>query len=74
MFSSCEKDGLSLQFVEEQTHELCLEAVRENGWAVEYVIEQTLDICASALFDDINVSDHFRVPLMRNKIKTAFGF
>ena len=72
--AAVKKDGLSIQHVEEQTHELCLDAVRENGWAVEYVKDQTLEICVAALFDDLNVSSHFRDPLMKNKIKTAFGF
>ena len=44
----CE-NGLYLQYVKEQTQELCLEAVKQNGCALNYVKEQTDDICLEAV-------------------------
>ena len=43
------EDGLALEHVKEQTHEICLEAVKENGHALEYVKEQTYEICLEAV-------------------------
>ena len=42
-------DGLVLQFVENQTPEICLEAVKQNGLALQNVKEQTLEICLAAV-------------------------
>ena len=30
-----------LKYKNEQTPEICLEAVKQDGWALEFVIEQT---------------------------------
>lgn len=40
---------LSLQYVENQTEEMCLEAVRRDGEALEYVKNQTEEICWEAI-------------------------
>jgi hypothetical protein len=43
------KDGYFLQYIDEQTKEICLEAVKENGYALQYVKEQTPEICLAAV-------------------------
>jgi hypothetical protein len=41
--------GYALQYVKEQTPEICMEAVKENGYALQYVKEQTPEICMEAV-------------------------
>ena len=38
-----------LQHIEDQTPEICLEAVKENGFALQFVKEQTPEICIEAV-------------------------
>lgn len=45
-------DGLNLQYVPQQTDELCLHAVKENGLALQYVLNQTEEICNEAVRND----------------------
>ncbi|EGT3944791.1 TPA: DUF4116 domain-containing protein [Clostridioides difficile] len=40
------QNGLALEFVKEQTEEICLIAVRQNGLALEFVKEQTQEVFA----------------------------
>ena len=40
---------MALQYVNEQTHELCLEAVKQNGSALRFVKKQTPEICLAAV-------------------------
>jgi hypothetical protein len=40
---------ISLEFVQEQTPELCLEDIRINPFAIEYIKEQTPEICLEAV-------------------------
>ncbi len=44
-----EEDSSRLQYVKEQTHELCLAAVQQNGMALEFVRRQTHEICKTAV-------------------------
>ncbi|MBA2706121.1 MAG: DUF4116 domain-containing protein [Blastocatellia bacterium] len=46
------QNGYALQFVREQTPEICLGAVRQNGYALQYVREQTYEICLEAVRQD----------------------
>jgi hypothetical protein len=41
-----------LQFIEEQTEEMCLEAVKQEGLSLQYVKEQTPKICIAAVKQD----------------------
>ena len=43
------KNGYALQFVQNQTEEICLEAVKKNGYALQYVQNQTEAICLEAV-------------------------
>lgn len=52
MFGSREKNDQVLQFVENQTPELCLEAVKQNGLALRFVETQTPEICLEAVRND----------------------
>ena len=42
-------DWRELQYIENQTEEMCLEAVKQNGYALEYVENQTEEICFEAV-------------------------
>ena len=43
------QNGYALQYVREQTEEICLEAVKKDGYALRYVNEQTEEICLEAV-------------------------
>ena len=43
------KDGMQLEFVKNQTPEICLAAVKQAGYAIQYVNEQTPEICMVAV-------------------------
>ena len=44
-----ESNGYALQYVKEQTPEVCLKAVEKNGDALRYVKEQTPEVCLKAV-------------------------
>src|SRR3990167_918856 len=44
-----QQDGDALQYVTEQTEEICLAAVQQDGDALQYVTEQTEEICLAAV-------------------------
>ena len=44
-----ERNGFALQYVKEQTLEICLEAVKQNGDALQYVQNQTPELCLEAV-------------------------
>ena len=46
---SSEKLGWDLEFVLNQTKEICLCAVKQEGYAIMYVKEQTEEICLAAV-------------------------
>jgi hypothetical protein len=43
------KNGELLKYIDNQTEEICLEAVKKNGWALRYVKKQTPEICLAAV-------------------------
>lgn len=45
-------NGALLRFIDEQTEEICLAAVRNWGYALQYVKEQTEEICLAAVQQD----------------------
>ena len=51
---SVREDGYNLQYVENQTEEICLEAVRQTGWALQYVPEKfrTKKLCLEAVKEE----------------------
>ena len=42
----------ALQYVKEQTEEMCIEAVKQNWYVLQYVKEQTEEICIEAVKED----------------------
>lgn len=46
------KEGYDLQYVKDQTPEICLEAVKQDGYTLKYVKEQTPEICLEAVKQD----------------------
>ena len=50
-----EQNGLALEFIKEQTPEICMAAVKQNGEALQYVKEQTEEICMEAINQNIHV-------------------
>lgn len=49
-----------LEFVPEQTPDLCLAAVESDGTALEFVREQTDEICSAALKSNPNAAQYIR--------------
>ena len=43
------QDGHNLQFVENQTPEICLAAVKKTGYALQFVKKQTTELCLEAV-------------------------
>ena len=46
------QDGNALQYVTNQTEQICLEAVKQYGYALQYVTNQTKKICLEAVKDN----------------------
>ena len=54
------ENGLNLQYVSQQTPELCLSAVKNNGYALKYVKDQTPEICLAAVKHDRYVLEYVK--------------
>ena len=54
------RDGLNLEFVEKQTEEICLAAVKRNPFSLRYVKNQTKDVCLEAVRQSEVVIDYIR--------------
>jgi len=46
------RNGYALQYVKDQTADVCMEAVKRNGYALQYVKDQTADVCMEAVKQD----------------------
>ena len=46
------ENPLNLEYVKEQTQEICLQAVKQNGLALRFVKNQTPEICLEAVKED----------------------
>jgi len=71
------KDGRVLQFIKNQTREMCIVACQYDGWALEFVNEQTEEICIIACESDSymlnfvdNLTDEIRLAACRHDGKT----
>ena len=78
-------DGDALQYVKEQTADICLKAVEKNAYALRYVKEQTVDICLKAVkknayalryvnldvFEDDDVAEIPMVPVSSSHIEAV---
>ena len=47
--AAVQRNGDALEYVKEQTPELCMEAVRHNGLALYFVKEKTPELCMAAV-------------------------
>jgi len=47
--AAVKQNGYSLQYVKEQTPEICMAAVKQDGDSLRYVKEQTPEICMAAV-------------------------
>ena len=47
--AAVKQDGWALQFVKEQTPDLCIAAVKKDGHALQFVEKQTPEICTAAV-------------------------
>ena len=63
------QNGLALQFVKEQTPEICLAAVRRDAIALEYVKEQTPEICTEAVKQNANAVIYITNPMILNELR-----
>jgi len=43
------QDWTNLQYVKEQTHEICLKAIKQHSYALQYVKEQIYELCMEAV-------------------------
>jgi len=50
------QDGAALQFVRNQTEEICLEAVKQSGYALSYVNKDIIDNYLNSLKEEMLVS------------------
>ena len=50
--AAVQQDAYALQYVKEQTPEICLAAVKRSAYALQYVKEQTPEICLAAVQRD----------------------
>ena len=68
----------NLQFVKNQTEEICLVAVQKNGWTIQYINKknQTKLICLAAVrqnMDAIFYIDRKYKPICRKYLKNDIG-
>ena len=50
--AAVQQNGHALQYVKNQTYDICITAVQQNGIALEYVKNQTDNICMAAVQQD----------------------
>ena len=48
-FAAVKQNGYALQYVKDQTTEICLEAVKQSGDALQYAKDRTTEICLEAV-------------------------
>jgi hypothetical protein len=52
--------GMLLRFVDNQTDEICLAAVKQNGLALEFVKKQTYETCLEAINNNFKAFKYVR--------------
>lgn len=72
------RDGLWVRHlsVKEQTHQICIEAVKQNGMAIQHIIEQTPEICLTAVRSNGMALSHIKhktTDIVVEAIKTTPG-
>ena len=56
---SVKEDGYNLQYVKNQTEEICLAAVKQNGWTLKNVKNQTEQVCLEAAKNSSGPLGHY---------------
>ena len=59
---------MSLEYVEKQTPEICLAAVKENGNALYYVKDQTPELCLAAVKQDERALQFVNVEYVKSHV------
>ena len=62
----------ALQYVHQQTPELCMVAVSQNGYALQYVHQKTPEICMAAVSQDKDAIRHVNNQFYQ-QVATAFN-
>ena len=66
------KNGWALEFVKEQTPELCFAAIKHNGEALKYAKEQTPELCLEAVQRDGRALYYVKDVELKEKIRLEF--
>ena len=61
--AAVEQDASALQFVQDQTPEICLLAVKQSGNTIRFVKNQTPEICIAALKENKEAAAYLKAPL-----------
>ena len=62
------KNGMSLEYVEKQTPEICLAAVKQDGRALRYVKDQTPELCLAAVKQDERALQFVNVEYVKSHV------
>jgi hypothetical protein len=49
VLAAVKKNGYALEYVKDQTPEICLEAVKQDGWSIRFVPQEHLQAIQSTL-------------------------
>ncbi len=61
-----QRNGLELQYVEHQTEELCLIAVKNKGTSLRFVKNKTLELCQEAVSNDPKAIKYVEEQFLKN--------
>jgi hypothetical protein len=64
-----ENNGYALQFVANQTQEICLKAVENDGYALKFVANQTQEICLKAVENNGDALHYVKIPKRKMTIQ-----
>ena len=66
--AAVKQNGYALQYIKDQTEEMCLAAVKEDGYALKFVKEQTEEMCLAAVKQNGYALCYIKNEEMRKKI------
>ena len=61
--AAIKKNGLALEYVEDQTPEICMAAVQQDGEALQYVKDQTPELCMAAVQQNGDARMYIKIQL-----------
>lgn len=69
------QNGMVLEYVKEQTSDICMEAVRRDGKMLKFVKKQTPELCAIARkMDEPDCGKEILTKVPRHKVKKLDNF